>query len=118
MIKAKIVSHPSIQYVYSNNSTMLNCIDATENGTFVGYIKDSVWHRVFLNASIIITARYGDSRPIFVHKYALVFNAVGEADQGQYKCCTPDQTCSEPTTLSIAGIFDNFSYNYIIAIMI
>ena len=84
---------------------MLNCLNATENGTFINYIKRSVWYRVYSNGSNLITARYGDSSAIFVHMYALVFSAVEETDQGQYKCCTTaDETsCSVPTTVSIAG---------------
>ena len=105
---AKVISQPSNQYVYKNNSTMLNCLNATEDGIFINYIKQSEWYRVYLNGSgNLITARYGDSSTIFVHMYALVFTAVEEGDQGQYKCCTTaDETsCSVPTTVSIAGIW-------------
>ena len=105
MVWAKVVSRPSIQYVYKNDSTMLNCHNTTENGTFINYIKRSVWYKMYSNGSILITARYNDTSTIFVHMYALVFTAVKESDQGQYKCCTTtDETsCSVPTTVSIAG---------------
>ena len=85
---------------------MLNCLNATDNGTFINFIKQSVWYRVYPNESnSLITARYGDQSTIFVHMYALVFNAVEESDQGQYKCCTTaeETSCSVPTIVSIAG---------------
>lgn len=103
LICAKVTSQPPIQYVHRNDSTMLNCINTTESGTFINYIKQSIWYSVHSDGNNLITARYADSSPIFVHMYALVFNSVKEADQGQYKCCTPDGSdCSIPTTLSIA----------------
>ena len=106
LILARIVSQPLIQYVYKNDSTMLNCLNITENGTFISHIRQSVWYRVYPNGSILITSRYTDSSPIFVHMYALVFNTVKESDQGQYKCCTSDErSCSVPTTVIIAGIW-------------
>ena len=106
VILAKIVSQPLIQYVYKNDSTMLNCFNTTESDTFIDHIRQSVWYRVYPNESILITARYGDSSTIFVHMYALVFNAVKESDQGQYKCCISDGTsCSLPATVIIAGIW-------------
>ena len=93
---------------------MLNCLNATDDGTFINYIKRSVWYRAYSNGSNnLITARYGDSSTIFVHMYALVFNAVEETDQGQYKCCTtPEETsCSVPTVVSIAGIYHSVSWH-------
>ena len=97
-----MVSLPPTRYVLEGNRGILRCQNRSENGTvFYNYIGDAQWYRVFPNDTI---HQFGNTGPVRVQSYSLNFQPfVRPEDQGVYYCCKPNGSCSENSTVTIAG---------------
>lgn len=107
----KLVTDPSIRYVYEDEDTKIKCYKDASNGTYYNPINDAWWYRQFPDGS---RYRITASKPpavVFVQKHILTFYPkVRKVDQGQYFCCLPHgrdskgNGCSGLVNVSIAGM--------------
>ena len=99
-----MVSLPHTKYVLEGEYGILRCQNRSENGSVpYNYIDNAQWYRLFPNGTIY---QFGNSGPVNVKTYHLNFQPfVRPEDQGMYYCCKPNGSCSEKSTVTIAGMF-------------
>ena len=103
VVFGKVVSLPQTKYVLEGDYGILRCQNRSENGSmFYNYIDNAQWYRIFPNGT---THQFGNNGPVHVQTYGLYFQPfVRPEDQGMYYCCKPNGSCSENSTVAIAGI--------------
>ena len=98
-----MVSLPQTKFVLEGDYGILRCQNQSENGSMIyNYIDNAQWYRIFPNGT---THQFGNNGPVHVQSYGLYFQPfVRPEDQGVYYCCKPNVSCSENSTVTIAGI--------------
>ena len=104
VVYGKVISLPHTKYVLEGDYGILRCQNRSENGSeFYDYIDNAQWYRILPNGT---THQFGNSGPVHVQTYGLYFQPfVRPEDQGMYYCCKPNGSCSENSTVTIAGIY-------------
>jgi len=97
-----ITTFPQRLYVQDGSRGILRCQNRSDNDNFYNNIGNAVWYRFHTNGTSETIDR---TESVYFTRHILYFDPLYPDDEGEYCCCIPSGTCSEPSIVAKAGKF-------------